>query len=40
MNVESIKDLKKVLRDVGYSGKAIDEILKWYKSEKTTDDRK
>ena len=40
MNVESVKELKKALKDVGYSEKAVDEILKWYKSTETTDERK
>jgi hypothetical protein len=29
LNVES-KDLKRMLRDMGYSGRVIEEILKWY----------
>jgi hypothetical protein len=28
--VESIEDLKRMLREIGYSEKAIGEILKWY----------
>jgi hypothetical protein len=29
--VESIDDLKKLLKEMGYSPNAVDEILKWYK---------
>jgi len=28
--VESVEDLRTVLKEVGYSGEAIKEILKWY----------
>jgi hypothetical protein len=30
MNIETIEDLKAALREVGYSNKAITEIIKWY----------
>jgi hypothetical protein len=30
MNVESVDDLKKALKDYGYSDKAVAEIMKWY----------
>jgi hypothetical protein len=30
LDVESVKDLKKTLRGMGYSDGAIEEILKWY----------
>lgn len=31
LGVESIEDLEKRLREIGYSVKAVREILKWYK---------
>ena len=31
LGVESVRDLEKLLREMGYSGKAAKEILKWYK---------
>ena len=30
MNIETVEDLKKALREIGYSNKAIAEIIKWY----------
>jgi hypothetical protein len=30
MNIETIADLKAALKEVGYSSKAITEIIKWY----------
>jgi hypothetical protein len=33
MNIETADDLKTVLKKIGYSNKAIMEILKWYNSE-------
>jgi len=30
LDVESVEDLKMVLRNMGYSVKAVEEILKWY----------
>jgi hypothetical protein len=32
MNIETIDDLKTVLKEIGYSSKAIAEIAKWYTS--------
>ena len=34
MNIETADDLKKALKEVGYSDKAITEIMKWYTSNK------
>lgn len=31
LGVESIDDLKRLLREMGYSQSAVSEILKWYK---------
>jgi len=30
VNIETVEDLKKALKEIGYSNKAITEILKWY----------
>jgi len=30
LDVESAADLKKLLKEIGYSGGAVKEILKWY----------
>jgi hypothetical protein len=30
VNIETADDLKKALKEVGYSEKAITEIMKWY----------
>jgi len=30
LNAESVEDLKRVLREIGYSVRAVEEILKWY----------
>ena len=30
VNIETVEDLKKALKEIGYSSKAITEILKWY----------
>jgi hypothetical protein len=30
VNIETAEDLKKALREVGYSDKAVTEIMKWY----------
>ncbi len=30
MNIETAEDLKKALKEIGYSDKAIAEIMKWY----------
>jgi hypothetical protein len=31
LTVESAEDLKKLLKQIGYTATAIDEILKWYR---------
>jgi hypothetical protein len=31
LDVESVEDLKRVLREIGYSDGAVEEILKWYR---------
>jgi len=31
LDVESLDDLRRRLREVGYSADAVKEILKWYK---------
>lgn len=31
LGVESVEDLEKRLREIGYSVKVVREILKWYK---------
>ena len=33
MTVESIDDLVKLLRGMGYSRNAVSEILKWYRND-------
>jgi hypothetical protein len=33
MSIETTDELKTVLKEIGYSNKAITEILKWYNSE-------
>jgi len=30
VNIETAEDVKKVLKKIGYSNKAIAEIMKWY----------
>lgn len=35
MSIETIDDLETVLKEIGYSNKAIMEILKWYNPETT-----
>jgi hypothetical protein len=30
VNIETIEDLKAALKEIGYSNKAITEIIKWY----------
>ena len=32
MDIETVGDLKKVLKEIGYSSRAIAEIIKWYSS--------
>jgi len=31
LGVESVEDLKRMLREMGYSERAVEEILKWYR---------
>jgi hypothetical protein len=31
LDVESVDDLRRRLREIGYSDGAVEEILKWYK---------
>ena len=38
LGVESLEDLKRVLREIGYSRKAVEEILKWYKQSNSQND--
>lgn len=33
MDIETVDDLKALLMEIGYSTKAIMEIIKWYNSE-------
>jgi hypothetical protein len=33
MDIETMNDLSVVLKEIGYSSKAIAEIIKWYTSE-------
>jgi SOS response regulatory protein OraA/RecX len=35
LGVESVKDLKRMLKEIGYSDKAVEEILKWYEQNST-----
>jgi hypothetical protein len=30
LDVESVEDLKRILKEIGYSDGAVEEILKWY----------
>jgi len=30
VDIETVEDLKKALMEIGYSNKAITEIIKWY----------
>ena len=30
MNIDTIDDLRKALKEIGYSNRAISEIIKWY----------
>jgi hypothetical protein len=32
LGAESVDDLAKMLREMGYSTRAVDQILKWYKN--------
>jgi hypothetical protein len=31
LGVESVEDLKRMLKEIGYSDGAVEEILKWYR---------
>jgi SOS response regulatory protein OraA/RecX len=31
LDVESVEDLKRKLREMGYSERTVEEILKWYR---------
>jgi hypothetical protein len=33
MDIETVGDLRTILKEIGYSNKAIAEIIKWYTSE-------
>jgi len=35
LDVESVDDLKRMLKERGYSDRAIEEILKWYGQNKS-----
>jgi len=35
LDVESVEDLKRMLREIGYSDRAVEEILKWYRRNKS-----
>ena len=37
MEIEDYADLEKVLREVGYSNAAIEEIVKWYSNKAPND---
>jgi len=30
LDAESVEDLRRMLKEIGYSVKAVEEILKWY----------
>jgi len=30
LDAKSVEDLKRLLREIGYSVRAVEEILKWY----------
>jgi hypothetical protein len=32
VDIETVGDLREILREIGYSSKAIAEIIKWYSS--------
>jgi hypothetical protein len=32
VDIETVDDLRKLLKEIGYSNKAITEIIKWYSS--------
>jgi len=31
LDAESVEDLKRMLKEIGYSDGAVEEILKWYR---------
>jgi predicted Ser/Thr protein kinase len=33
VEIETVDDLRAVLKETGYSKKAVDEIIKWYNAE-------
>ena len=33
MDIETVNDLRSALKEIGYSSKAIAEIIKWYNSD-------
>jgi predicted Ser/Thr protein kinase len=33
VEIETIDDLRTVLKETGYSSKAVDEIIRWYSGE-------
>jgi hypothetical protein len=35
VNIETVGDLKKALKEIGYSNQAITEIIKWYATERS-----
>jgi hypothetical protein len=35
VNIETVGDLKRVLKEIGYSNQAIAEIMKWYTAERS-----
>ena len=37
LDVRSVEDLERLLREIGYSVRAVEEILKWY--EENSSDR-
>jgi len=38
LDVVSLEDLRRLLREIGYSSKAVEEILKWYKQSNAQND--
>jgi hypothetical protein len=36
MKIETIEDLKAALKEIGYSNRAIAEIMKWYTTNRIT----
>jgi predicted Ser/Thr protein kinase len=33
LDAESVEGLKRMLREIGYSERAVEEILKWYRQD-------